>query len=263
MKAIPLANPISSDMGVMRTSLWTGLLQAVSYNQNRQQNRVKLFETGLKFVEENGEIVQTRMLSGVIAGKVAPENWCNEKRPFDFFDIKADLESFLLPIDAGVTFEKAQHPALHPGQTAKVVKQGEILGYVGAVHPKLQNSMDLNGSVYMFELCLEKTVQGHVPSFSAVSKFPEVRRDLAILLNNEVPFKDIESVVRQNAGDDLVGLNVFDVYTGENLGSDQRSIGMGLIWQRVDRTLNDEEIALAFDKIVSALSDKFDARLRS
>lgn len=262
-KAIALANPISSDMAVMRTSLWTGLLQAVSYNQNRQQSRIKLFETGLKFVEESGEIKQTRMISGIIAGKAEPENWSNQKRNFDFFDIKADLESFLLPIDDGIVFEKASHPALHPGQTAKILKQGQILGYVGAVHPKLQNSMDLNGSVYMFELCLELTVKGRVPRFTAVSRFPEVRRDLAIQLNNEVPFKDIEAVVRQNAGSDLVDLNVFDVYTGENLGADQRSVGMGLVWQRADRTLNDEEIARAFDQIVTALSDKFDARLRS
>lgn len=262
-KSIALANPISADMAVMRTSLWTGLLQAVSYNQNRQQSRIKLFETGLKFVEDAGEIKQTRMISGIIAGKAEPENWSNQKRDVDFFDIKADLESFLLPIDDGISFEKASHPALHPGQTARIVKNGEILGFVGAVHPKLQNSMDLNGSVYMFELCLELTVQGRVPRFTAVSRFPEVRRDLAILLKNEVPFKDIEAVVRQNAGSDLVKLNVFDVYTGESLGPEQRSVGMGLIWQRADRTLNDEEITQRFDQIVTALSEKFDARLRS
>ena len=261
--AIALANPISSDMDVMRTSLWTGLLQAVRHNQNRQQSRIKLFETGLKFVKNGAEIEQTRMFSGVISGQAEAENWSNVKRPLDFFDIKADLESILLPIDSSIHFEKASHPALHPGQSAQIVKSGEILGFVGAVHPKLQNSLDLNGPVYMFELCLEKTVKGSVPRFSEVSKFPEVRRDLAIVLRNEVPFKDIESVVRQNAGSDLVNLNVFDVYAGESLGEGQRSIGLGLIWQRVDRTLNDDEINQVFDQIVQALSDKLDARLRS
>jgi phenylalanyl-tRNA synthetase beta chain len=203
------------------------------------------------------------MFSGVISGQAEAENWSNTKRPFDFFDIKADLESILLPIDASIRFEKASHPALHPGQSAQIVKSGEMLGFVGAVHPKLQNSLDLNGPVYMFELCLEKTVKGSVPRFSEVSKFPEVRRDLAIVLRNEVPFKDIETVVRQNAGSDLVNLNVFDVYAGESLGEGQRSIGLGLIWQRVDRTLNDDEINQVFDQIVSALSEKLDARLRS
>jgi phenylalanyl-tRNA synthetase beta chain len=262
-ESIALANPISSDMDVMRTSLWTGLLQAVRHNQNRQQSRIKLFETGLKFVRSGSEIEQTRMFSGVISGQAEAENWSNTKRPFDFFDIKADLESILLPIDASIRFEKASHPALHPGQSAQIVKSGEMLGFVGAVHPKLQNSLDLNGPVYMFELCLEKTVKGSVPRFSEVSKFPEVRRDLAIVLRNEVPFKDIETVVRQNAGSDLVNLNVFDVYAGESLGEGQRSIGLGLIWQRVDRTLNDDEINQVFDQIVSALSEKLDARLRS
>ena len=261
--AIPLANPISSDMAVMRTSLWPGLLKTLSYNQNRQQSRLKLFEMGLKFVEENGEIVQTRMIAGLVSGHVHNENWCNEKRELDFFDIKADLENILLPIDPKIVFEAATHAALHPGQSAKVVKNGEILGYVGAVHPKLQKSLDLNGSAYMFELCLEKTVKGQVPHFSEVSKFPEVRRDLSIVLRNEVSFKDIESVVIENAGSDLVDLNVFDVYAGANLGEGQKSVGLGLVWQRVDRTLNDEEVGNTFDQIVKALSGTFDARLRS
>ncbi len=261
--SIALANPISSDMAVMRTSLWPGLLSALSYNQNRQQQRVKLFETGLKFVRQNDEIVQTRMLAGVLSGSVEAENWANTKRPLDFYDAKGDLESLLLPIDKKVAFEQGNHPALHPGQSAQIVKNGEIIGYLGAVHPKLQNSLDLNGPVYMFELCLEKTVQGQVPYFTEVSKFPEVRRDLAILIDKAVSFSDIEAVVRTSAGSDLTDLRVFDVYSGNNLDENQKSIGLALVWQRLDRTLNDEEIAQAFDKIVTALTDKFNARLRS
>lgn len=261
--SIALANPISSDMAVMRTSLWTGLLQAASHNQKRQQPRAKLFETGLKFEDISGEIVQTRMLAGVVYGRVENENWCNDKRALDFFDVKADLESLLLPIDASVSFEKGEHSALHPGQTAQIIKAGEVIGYLGAIHPKLQKTLDLNGPVYLFELCLEKMVKGQVPSFTQVSKFPEVRRDLAIVIKNEVPFKDIEAIVSDNAGEHLSDLKVFDVFSGGNLADNERSVAVAMIWQRTDRTLNDDEVTSWFEQIVSALAEKFDARLRS
>jgi len=262
-EAISLANPISADMSVMRTSLWPGLLSAMSYNQNRQQPRVKFFETGLKFEKVDDEIVQTRMLSGVVSGSVNTENWCNQNTEIDFYDVKGDLERLLLPIDASIQFEKGEHAALHPGQSAQIVKQGEIIGYLGAIHPKLQKSLDLNGPVYMFELCLEKAVQGQVPHFSEVSKYPEVRRDLAILINDQTPFSEVEAVVKDNAGDDLVKLSVFDVYAGKNLGEGMQSLALALVWQRVDRTLNDEEINKTFEQIVSALSGKLGAKLRS
>jgi len=263
VESIALANPISSDLAVMRTSLWPGLLKALSYNQNRQQSRVKFFETGLKFVKEEGEIKQTRMIAGVVSGAVASEGWANESREMDFFDVKADLESILLPIDPSVLFEKAEHSALHPGQCSKIVKDGEIAGYFGAIHPKLQKSLDLNGPVYLFELCLNQVVQGRVPSFSEVSKYPEVRRDLAILINKETPYKNVEKIVKENAGEDLVDLSIFDVYSGDNLSDNEKSLGLGLVWQRVDRTLTDEEINQSFERIVSSLNDKFGAKLRS
>ena len=262
-KAIPLANPISSDMGVMRTSLWTGLLSAAEYNQKRQQSRIKLFETGLKFIDVDGDIEQTRMLSGVVVGNSAEENWCNEKRPVDFYDVKSDLESLLYSIDKTVHFEKAENPGLHPGQCAQIVKNGKILGYFGKLHPKLQKTFDLNGSVFLFELRLKELVKGQVPNFTEVSKYPGVRRDLAILINSEASYQDIKAVVRENAGDDLVGLKVFDVYVGDNLGEGLKSIALGLNWQRADRTLNDEEVTMAFDSIVAALSERFDAKIRS
>lgn len=262
-KAIPLANPISSDMGVMRTSLWTGLLSAAEYNQKRQQSRIKLFETGLKFIDVDGNIEQTRMLSGVVVGNSAEENWCNEKRPVDFYDVKSDLESLLYSIDDNVHFEKGENSGLHPGQCAQIVKNGEILGYFGKLHPQLQKTFDLNGSVFLFELRLEELVKGQVPNFTEVSKYPGVRRDLAILINSEASYQDIKAVVRENAGDNLVGLKVFDVYVGDNLGEGLKSIALGLNWQRADRTLNDEEVTQAFDSIVAALSERFDAKIRS
>ncbi len=260
---IALANPISADLAVMRTSLWTGLLKALSYNQNRQQTRVKFFETGLKFEHISGEIVQTPMLAGLLAGTAQPEGWNVPARKLDFYDAKADVERLLLSMDAAVVFERAEHAALHPGQSAKIVKNGETVGYLGALHPKLQKYLDLNGPVYLFELCLSKAIKGSIPRFKDVSKYPEVRRDLAIVIDRNIPFEEVRSLVVASAGEDLVNSRLFDVYAGENLGEGLRSLGLALIWQRKDRTLNDEEINQAFDNIVSALSAKFGAKLRS
>lgn len=262
-ESIALANPLSADLAVMRTSLWPGLLKAVSYNQNRQQARVKFFETGLKFEKKDNDIVQTRMISGVAAGNASPESWNSPARKLDFYDVKADLESLLCAIDSNISFEKAEHAALHPGQTAKIVKNSNVIGYLGAIHPKLQKYMDLNGPVYMFELCLNEAVQGSIPRFTEVSKYPEVRRDLAIVIDQQIPFESVRSEVIAHAGEDLVNVALFDVYAGENLGEGLKSLGLALIWQRTDRTLNDAEINEAFESIVSALNKKFGANIRS
>jgi phenylalanyl-tRNA synthetase beta chain len=262
-ESIALANPISADLAVMRTSLWPGLLKALSYNQNRQQTRVKFFETGLKFEKKDNEIIQTRMISGLASGTSQPESWNSPTRKLDFYDVKADLESLLCALDSTITFEKAEHTALHPGQTAKIVKNGEIIGYLGAIHPKLQKYMDLNGPVYLFELCLNEAVKGAIPHFTEVSKYPEVRRDLAIVIDQQVPFESVRSEVIAHAGQDLANVILFDVYAGENLGKGLKSLGLALVWQRIDRTLNDEEINQAFESIVSALNVKFGANIRS
>lgn len=262
-ESVALANPISADMSVMRTSLWPGLLKAMSYNQNRQQSRIKLFETGLRFIKQGDDLEQSQRLAGVVYGRANEENWASPKRSLDFYDVKGDLEALFANIADDFTFQVGEHPALHPGQCAEIVKSGEKIGYLGAIHPKLQKSLDLNGPVYLFELCLEKTVQGQVPYFTEVSRFPEVRRDLAVVLDQSVKFADVEAVVKQAAGSDLVSMNVFDVYSGEHLAASEKSIGLGLVWQRVDRTMQDEEVGSAFDQIVTALADKFDARVRS
>ena len=262
-ESIALANPISADLAVMRTSLWPGLLKALSYNQNRQQARVKFFETGLKFEKKEGEIIQTRMISGVASGTAKPEAWNSPARKLDFYDVKADLETLLCSVDASISFEKAEHAALHPGQTAQIVKNGEIIGYLGAIHPKLQKYLDLNGPVYLFELCLNEAVKGVISRFTEVSKYPEVRRDLAIVIDQQVPFESVRSEVIAHAGQDLVNVVLFDVYAGDNLGKGLKSLGLALVWQRTDRTLNDEEINQAFESIVSALNTKFGANIRS
>ena len=203
------------------------------------------------------------MIAGLASGTVQPESWNAPARKLDFYDAKADVERLLLAVDSNIVFEKGEHAALHPGQCARIVKNGEVIGFLGAIHPKLQKYMDLNGPVYLFELCLNQAIKGSIPRYTEVSKYPEVRRDLAIVINQQIPFEEVRQQVIAHAGDDLVNVLLFDVYAGENLGEGLRSLGLAMVWQRTDRTLNDEEINQAFEKIVTALNEKFGAKIRS
>ncbi|ARU58264.1 phenylalanyl-tRNA synthetase subunit beta [Oleiphilus messinensis] len=262
-ESIPLANPISSDMSHMRTSLWAGLLKTLSYNQKRQQPRMKLFETGLSFERVAGEIVQTDKLAGLLCGQREVENWCNSKGPYDFFDAKSDLEVLFRKLGGGFEFIKGENPALHPGQCAEIRKNDKTVGFLGALHPSVQKSLDLNGPVYLFELCLDEIVEGKLPKFKEFSKFPEVRRDLAIIVNTDVQYATVESLIAENAGELLTGIRLFDVYQGDNIGSGKKSLAIGITWQHPTRTLNDEEITETFDQVIKVLSDRLDATLRS
>ncbi|WP_250658701.1 phenylalanine--tRNA ligase subunit beta [Alkalimarinus coralli] len=262
-EGIALANPISADLSVMRTTLWTGLLKALMYNQNRQQDRVRFFETGLRFVKKGDDLEQVPMLAAVVSGNRQPENWANENAAIDFFDVKADLESLFSRLGGEFLFRKGNLPALHPGQTAEIVKNGEIIGYLGALHPEIHKSQNLNGPVYLFELCLDQIVKGNVPQCKEFSKFPEVRRDLAIIVNKEVEFGDVRSSIIEKAGDYLIDLKVFDVYQGQGVEPGKKSLAIGATWQHVERTLNDDEITQTFNDIIDVLKDRFGAILRS
>ncbi|PID43087.1 MAG: phenylalanine--tRNA ligase subunit beta [Proteobacteria bacterium] len=262
-EGIALANPISADMSVMRTSLWPGLAKAVSYNQNRQQTRLKFIETGLTFHSEKGEITQKPALGGILAGRRYKEAWNLDKVNFDFYDAKADLESLLTLLGGGFSFEKAAHEAMHPGQCAAISKGGTIFGYVGALHPGLYKKLQLNGSVFIFELDLDLLDNGKLPIFKEFSKFPEVRRDLAIIVDRQVQYSEVESVIKQTAGDWLSDILVFDNYQGEGIEPDQKSLAIGITWQHPKRTLNDEEVLDLFNGVIVALETRFNATLRS
>lgn len=260
---IALANPIASDMSVMRTNLWTGLLQAVAHNQNRQQPRIRLFETGLRFIQAGKALRQEPMLAGAVTGNRWPEKWNSPKAAVDFFDVKGELESLFQVLGIQVEFARGTNPALHPGKCAELRLENQTVGWVGALHPGLQKSLDLNGEIYLFELSLNEIRTGYVPTFKELSKFPEVRRDLAILVNKETAYADVEAVVRANAGEYLSGLRVFDVYEGDNIGTDKKSLALSLFWQHPERTLNDEEVAGFFSGVVSQLEHSLGATLRS
>ncbi|HET8731689.1 MAG TPA: phenylalanine--tRNA ligase subunit beta [Moraxellaceae bacterium] len=261
---LALANPISADLSVMRTTLWAGLVKALQYNQNRQQPRVRLFETGLRFVPGTGGLVQERMLAGVACGTVMPELWANSKKAIDFFDIKGNIESIIALVNASdrVAFKAAQHPALHPGQTAEIVTEGRHLGWMGRMHPRLESELGLAGPVYLFEISLEALPGGVLPLARELSRFPEVRRDIAVLADRQTPADALLATAREAAGSELRDCRLFDVYEGQGVAEGRRSLAIGLVWQHPDRTLQEDEVQARVDAVVAQLKDRFGVTLR-
>ena len=266
MEGLQLPHPISSEMSTMRVSLWTGLLQSVSYNQKRQQSRVRLFESGLRFIPDNSEktgVKQQLVISGVVCGLVANENWDNMTRSIDFFDVKADVENLLNC--AGVIdyrFESTNHSALHPGQSAAIFVADTLLGYVGAVHPQFEKALGLNGRSYVFELEISALGLKKLPQSQEISKFPANRRDIAIVVDDDKVVGDILRCIENSGANQLVGLNLFDVYRGKGIAQGKKSLAISLILQDKTKTLEENDIQATVDGILTALSQNFEASLR-
>ncbi|MDA8922250.1 phenylalanine--tRNA ligase subunit beta [Gammaproteobacteria bacterium] len=263
-QTVVLKNPISAEMSVMRPSILPGLLSTLSYNLNRQRERVRLFEEGLVFEKVAGEIKQTRCLAGLIYGSADPINWNQPKKLVDFYDIKGIVESLA---DKGqhaepVEFVKSEHPAMHSGQCAEVRFYGKCLGHVGAIHPRLQRQFGFASAVYLFELNTEALVTRQLPAASVLSRYPEVSRDLAIVVGVDTAAGDIAASIRANAGSDLTELMTFDVYDGAGVGEGKKSIAFGLTWQHPSRTLSDEEISAIITNCIKVLESDFKAELR-
>ncbi|MFJ2545397.1 phenylalanine--tRNA ligase subunit beta [Pseudomonas sp. NPDC087612] len=259
-----LANPISNDMAAMRASLWPGLVKSLQHNLNRQQDRVRMFESGLRFVGQLGDLKQQPMLAGVVCGSRLPEGWANGRDSIDFFDVKADVEAVLgfSGSLAEFSFVAGKHPALHPGQTARIERDGREVGYLGAIHPELAKTLGLDRPVYVFELVLGEVAEGRLPKFSELSKFPEVRRDLALVAGRDVASSSVLEVIRDNAGEWLTDLRLFDVYQGKGIDPDRKSLAVGLTWQHPSRTLNDEEVNTATQNILTSLEQRLNTTLR-
>lgn len=259
-----LANPISSDMAAMRASLWPGLVKALQHNLNRQQDRVRLFESGLRFVGQLGDLQQQPMIAGVITGSRLPEGWANGRDGVDFFDVKADVEALLGYSGAlsDFTFSAGKHPALHPGQTAAIERDGKLVGYLGAIHPELAKALGLDRPVFLFELVLGDVVEGRLPKFSELSKFPETRRDLALIAGRDVASSAVLELIRDNAGEWLTDLRLFDVYQGKGIDPDRKSLAVGLTWQHPSRTLNDDEVNTTLQNILTSLEQRLNTTLR-
>jgi len=262
-----LPSPISVEMSAMRLSLWSGLLGAAVYNQNRQQSRVRLFESGLRFVPDtqaNLGIRQDVMLSAVITGNRNEEHWDLARQAVDFYDLKGDLESLLEltgKLD-DIQFVAEQNPALHPGQSAAIYLHGEAIGFIGVVHPELERKLDLNGRTVVFELLWGKVADRVLPDVSGISRFPANRRDIAVVIAENVPAADIITECKKVGVNQVVGVNLFDVYRGKGVDEGYKSLAISLILQDTTRTLEEEEIAATVAKCVEALKERFQASLR-
>jgi phenylalanyl-tRNA synthetase beta chain len=261
---VALRNPISADMAVMRTSLLPGLVTILRNNLNRQQEHARLFETGLRFLPTSSGLEQELMLAGLVYGNRVPEVWANTAEPVDFYDIKGDIESVLaITGDASsFSFSAGEHPALHPGQTAAIYRDNELQGYVGALHPTLQQALDIPKNVFLFEIKVAAITKARVPAYTELSRFPEVRRDLAILIDRQLASKTVMDAVAASAGEQLKDLKVFDVYMGKGIDPQRKSIALGLTFQHPSRTLTEDEVTASIGVVLKMLEVKFAATLR-
>ncbi|RTR06277.1 phenylalanine--tRNA ligase subunit beta [Halomonas nitroreducens] len=260
-----LANPISSDLSVMRASLFPGLVRALQYNLNRQQSRVRLFETGLVFRGELEALSQVPMLGALVCGAREPEGWSGGKDKVDFFDLKGDLESLLAMggEPEAWRFELGEHAALHPGQCARILYRGEEAGWIGTLHPAVRAKLGLKVDALLFEVRLDALTHGKVPAFRPLSRYPEVRRDLAFLVDVDLPVQSLLDTLRAQAGEWLVEAHLFDVYQGKGVPEGRKSVALGLTWQHPSRTLNDDEINQLVDAIVEESRLHLGAELRA
>ena len=261
LDGVALANPIASDMGVMRTTLWPGLIGAAIYNVNRQQSRIRLFETGLVFISDRNQIHQPRMIGAIAAGPVVPEQWAHPPRVVDFYDVKGDVEALLALSGRVVEFVADTHPALHPGQTATIMHRGERIGILGTLHPALASEFKLPGAV-LFELRLESVNTGTLPKFKALSRFPAVRRDLSIMLPEALSASTVRDCVEQAGVGVLENVELFDVYVGEGIDSGMKSISLALTFQSQSRTLDDAEVNTALSAVLDSLTRGLGVALR-
>ncbi len=271
--AVALANPLSSDLGTMRTALLPGLVQALRHNAARQQSRVRLFEVGNVFRAASAENdasapapIETLRVAAACIGKASAEQWGEPPRVADFYDVKADLESIaaLAGVDAigGLRYMPTTEAWLHPGRSAEVWRGDLRVGWIGHLHPRLLKSLDLEIEVLAFELDLEPLAERAIPAATPLSRYPFVRRDLALVVPDSTPWAAVETSLKSALGALLREVRLFDVYRGTGLDPDTRSVAMGLILQDVSRTLTDQDADRAVAEAVAALEREFGAVLR-
>jgi phenylalanyl-tRNA synthetase beta chain len=257
---LPLANPIASQMSVMRTSLWGGLIDVLKYNLNRQLGRVRVVEQGRVYRKDAAALQQTQMLGGLAYGDAAAEQWGRIGRMVDFFDVKSDLES--LPGEP-LAFVPAPHPALHPGQSAQVLKSGQPVGWLGTLHPRLVQHFDLAMAPVLFELEIDPMATLGLPQHGRIARFPAVRRDLAFVVDEAVMVGDILGAMKAVAEPIVQDIALFDVYQGKGLGERQKSLAFRVVMQDTERTLTDSEVETTVAAITQKVIQEFNATLRA
>jgi len=262
---IKLKNPIASNLSVMRTSLWGGLLDVLTYNLNRKQERAYLFEIGAVYQQQAGAYQETTRVSGLAYGSAKPEQWAAANTEIDFFDVKAHVDS-LIGADCShkqVTYEKAEHCALHPGQTAKVLLNGKAIGWLGKLHPKWQQHYDLAKSAYVFELDVDAIVARPLPAYEEVSKLLPVRRDLAIVLDENIAVQTVLSAIHEENIALIADVALFDLYQGKGVPENKKSLALSVLMHDTQKTLTDSDADTAIANLLQLLQIKFDAVLRN
>jgi phenylalanyl-tRNA synthetase beta chain len=257
--AIPLRNPIASNMNVMRSSLWGGLLGALMYNLNRKQERVRLFEIGACFYQNGQQYNEITRLGGLSYGSAVPEQWGDDGRTVDFFDVKADVEALA---NGRAQFRAAEHPALHPGQSAEVWLAGRAIGWLGVLHPRWLQHYGLQKNVVLFELEVSALLQRQVARFGEVPKFPPIRRDLAVVVDESVVFDDMIQAMRSGADSIVSEIALFDVYRGKGIPKNKKSLAFLVLMQDTQKTLTDQDADAATEGLLKILTQKFGAILR-
>ena len=259
---VALKNPISSDLSVMRTSLLPGLAGAAAHNIKRQITRVRFFETGLRFLPEANGLTQTPTLALILCGARTPEGWSAQSDTVDFYDLKGEIEALLAAAAKPVTFRSAIRAGLHDGQTAEVVLGDSVIGVMGRLHPMAASELDLPDKTFVAELDLAEVLQRAMPDYHDISRYPEVRRDLAVVLDKQVAASAAVDLVKAAAGEYLADVVVFDLYEGEGVAENEKSLAMGLTFRDQSRTLTDEEVSNALAQVIDSLTEKLGARLR-
>lgn len=256
---LTLKNPIVSQLSVMRSSLWGGLIETLRINLNRKQARVRLFEMGKVFLGTQPE-QQIGRIAGLAYGPVNPEQWGSTARPTDFFDVKSDVESlFWLTV---ADFEAAPHPALHPGQSARVSIKGELVGWLGVLHPKWAQKYGLPSAPVLFELDMAAVLRVPAPKFEELPKFQPIRRDLAVIIAENVSASDLLHALRKAAPKEVAELAIFDLYVGKGIDSGKKSIAIKILLQDTQKTMTDLEVDTVVTRLTQVLSDRFGAKLR-
>ncbi|MFL4395394.1 phenylalanine--tRNA ligase subunit beta [Acinetobacter pittii] len=261
-----LANPISSDLAAMRSTLLSSLIPCVQYNLNRQQSRVRFFELGLRFDYQDAKSIedlkQIPTLALVAVGSQQPESWHVKPQPMDFFDFKGEIEEILAAGRVKVEYVRSERAWLHPGQSAEILVDGQSIGYLGRLHPSLENELDLS-TTWVAELDQTAVLQSYVSNFTELSRFPSIRRDIALLISDNINVRDIQQLIEKTGGELLGSTWLFDVYTGQGVEEGKRSLAFALLWQHPSRTLEDAEIKSGMDNIIQVLENTYQATLRA
>jgi phenylalanyl-tRNA synthetase beta chain len=266
--SLKLANPISADLAAMRVSLWPGLVLACRDNSRRQQSRVRLFEMGTQFTLPKGaqtsELQEIETLAGIATGERWPQQWGSRSEPIDFYDMKGDVVAVLgLTGDvSSVRFEPDSLPALRPGRTARIYRDGKAVGWLGEVHPQVAKALNLSTTAFLFELETRSSFSVKPLNYKKISKFPSVRRDLAIVVDESVPLAVLQENVTVSASGLLSELRVFDVYRGPSIESGRKSVALGLILQDSSRTLTDVDADAVVTAVATRLRDVLSATIR-